>query len=76
MLFKTSEAKHGGDLVAFNVWRGRDHGLPGYNTYRQLCGMKKVKGFSELNDVFTPDVIVTILFENLNIHLNIFFLGD
>ena len=56
MLFKTPEAKHGGDLVAFNVWRGRDHGLPGYNSYRQLFGQKKVKSFGELNDVFTPDV--------------------
>ncbi|XP_057375088.1 peroxidase-like [Daphnia carinata] len=57
MLFKTPESKHGGDLVAFNVWRGRDHGLPGYNAYRELFGLRKAKTFSELNDLFTPETI-------------------
>lgn len=56
MLFKTPEAKHGGDLIAFNVWRGRDHGLPGYNAYRELFGFKKAKTFNELSDVFSPEV--------------------
>jgi len=57
MLFKRPEAKHGGDLVAFNIWRGRDHGLPGYNFYRELFGLKKAKTFAELSDLFTPDMI-------------------
>ena len=57
MLFKTPESKHGGDLVAFNIWRGRDHGLPGYNAYRELLGLRKAKSFSEMNDVLTPDVM-------------------
>lgn len=56
MLFKTPESKHGGDLIAFNIWRGRDHGLPGYNAYRGLFGLRKAKTFSELNDLFTPEV--------------------
>ena len=59
MLFKTPESKHGGDLVAFNIWRGRDHGLPGYNAYRELLGLRKAKSFSEMNDVLTPDVKCT-----------------
>ena len=46
MLFKTPESKHGGDLVAFNIWRGRDHGLPGYNAYRELLGLRKAKSFT------------------------------
>uniref|UniRef100_A0A0P5QUM0 Chorion peroxidase n=1 Tax=Daphnia magna TaxID=35525 RepID=A0A0P5QUM0_9CRUS len=57
MLFKTPESKHGGDLIAFNIWRGRDHGLPGYNAYRGLFGLRKAKTFSELNDLFTPETI-------------------
>ena len=45
------------DLVSINLQRGRDHGLPGYNKFRALCGLRRAETFSELSDVMTEDQI-------------------
>ncbi len=42
------------DLAALNIQRGRDHGLPDYNTLRAALGVGAVSDFSEI----TSDVIV------------------
>ena len=45
------------DLPALNINRGRDHGLPGYAKFRQLCSGRPVNSFNQLSDVMTQQNI-------------------
>lgn len=41
--------ENGMDLVALNIQRGREHGLPGYTKYKELCSLGTTNSFSDLS---------------------------
>ena len=45
---------NGFDLASLNIQRGRDHGLPDFNTIRIAYGLPALNSFAELN----PDVLL------------------
>merc|ERR1712079_747853 len=54
-LFESSPGRGGLDLVAVNIQLGRDHGLPGYNKYKEICTGEKAQDFSDLARVMDPE---------------------
>ena len=44
-------------MVAVNIQRGRDHGLPGYNKYREICMGKKATDWADLRKSIEPKLI-------------------
>ena len=47
----------GMDLIALNLQRARDHGIPGYNHYRAICNLTRASGFDGLGREVAPPVI-------------------
>uniref|UniRef100_A0A2K5PJ76 Thyroid peroxidase n=1 Tax=Cebus imitator TaxID=2715852 RepID=A0A2K5PJ76_CEBIM len=37
------------DLASINLQRGRDHGLPGYNAWREFCGLPRLETPADLH---------------------------
>lgn len=54
-LYKTN-GNLGLDVMSFDIQRGRDHGLPGYNSYRKYCGLPMAKTFEDFLDYIPSDV--------------------
>ncbi|XP_003743011.1 chorion peroxidase [Galendromus occidentalis] len=47
-LFEKTGDGFGMDLVALNVQRARETGVPGYNDFREYCGLSRAKSFGDL----------------------------
>jgi len=57
-LFEDKKKSFSGmDLISLNNHRGRDHGLPGYNSYRAICSLNKAKTFHDLANEIPSDVL-------------------
>ncbi|XP_065332745.1 peroxidase-like [Cloeon dipterum] len=56
-LFKTKSSPCGLDLVTLNIQRGRDHGLPGYPLWRELCGGARPKTFDDLLSTMDAETV-------------------
>merc|ERR1712234_73146 len=46
--------KSGMDLIALNIQRGRDHGLPGYIHHLRDCTGQQVRSWTDLELVMRP----------------------
>ena len=53
------------DLMAVNMQRARDHGLPDFNSARAAYGLGRIRTFEELNPLYGIDPIVTKNIEDL-----------
>ncbi|XP_055476562.1 lactoperoxidase [Psammomys obesus] len=50
-LFQPNHTIHGFDLASINIQRCRDHGQPGYNSWRAFCGLSQPETLEELSAV-------------------------
>lgn len=60
MLYKDG-GQFGMDALSLDVQRGRDHGLPGYNHYRKLCGLPPARSFDGFLDVMSKSVSTALI---------------
>lgn len=52
-LFQPPERQFGHDLASINLQRGREQGLPGYNLFREWCGLPRADTFDQLAPFLT-----------------------
>ena len=61
-LFEQEEQKEtwGFDLFAYNLQRGRDHGIPAYVHFRDICNLSPVSNFTELEGLWREQALVVV----------------
>ncbi|XP_049620935.1 lactoperoxidase-like [Suncus etruscus] len=62
-LFQPTHTIHGFDLAAINIQRGRDHGMPGYNSWRKFCGLSQPETLEELGAVLKNKILAKELLD-------------
>jgi peroxidase len=48
--------KHGDDIRAIDIQRGRDHGIAGYNSFREFCGLPRATQWDDYLDLISQEV--------------------
>ncbi|XP_036310250.1 lactoperoxidase [Pipistrellus kuhlii] len=62
-LFQPTHKIHGFDLAAINIQRGRDHGMPGYNSWRGFCDLRQPQTLAELGAVLKNEMLAKKLLD-------------
>lgn len=60
-LFQRPGASHGLNLIAINIQRGRDHGLPAYAFWREFCNLTNAYNFDQTQDEIRNEEIRNLL---------------
>ncbi|KAK7872169.1 hypothetical protein R5R35_001733 [Gryllus longicercus] len=56
LLYQDSD-NYGLDIISLDIQRGRDHGLPGYNQFRRMCGLQQAENFDDFSTEISQNMI-------------------
>ena len=54
------------DLLAINIQRGRDHGLPGFNKMRECYGLPKLTNFNQFSGEQLKNTQISQAYNTIN----------